>query len=444
MKTALFLVVPHLSHYFPTFGLARLLKRKGYTIVYSGTHPYRSVIEQEGFLFETMDYLEESVIRKPIVAFGLWLKVRTDSIFTKVRYRQFLTNMRRVENLVTDSNPTLILMDDTLGHYYACLVGKATIMQVSTRLSSRKRPSTPPLNSFYLPQKNAINSLITNGQWWWHISKRRLNEGLQRLIFKGYSDVDFLRRYEQRRGIDWKEISNQNVAFYDAVDSLPALILAPKSLDFEHTQSATDEHYLYIPDERNEQSYFSADYAQTVEQLTHHRQIKKSRIVYVAFGTLSSGHARQARQLLLNIIEALGGDETLFVIVSTGGLTLSLPVMPANVRCLPFVPQLDMLKHCDLMITHGGFGSIKECIAAGVPLLIYPLNPDVDQPGNSARCVSSGLGMRGRITEKPIDISKKVHQITNTPTYKSNCRRAKQYLLLEASQAENTLMHIGL
>lgn len=444
MKTALFLMVPHLSHYFPTFGLARLLQRQGYTIIYSGSPPYQSVIEQEGFLFRPMDYLEEFVIRKLSVAFGLWIKSRIDPAYTNVRYRWFLTSMRQVEELVIDSKPTLILLDDTLGHYYTCLSGKATIMQVSTRLSSRKHPSVPPLNSFYIPQKSPATSLITNGKWWWHIRRRRLYEGLQRLIFRDCSDVDFLRRHKQRKGIDWRAIRDEKVAFYDAVAGLPTLVLAPKSLDFENTQFSTNEHYLYIADQRSERPYFSAEYIQAIERVISHKQIKKTRIVYVALGTLSTGQGNQARQLLLNIIEALGGDEMLDVVIATGGINLSLSDVPENICCLPVVPQIDMLKHCDVMVTHGGFGSFKECIEAGVPMLVYPLNTSVDQPGNSARIVSLGLGIRGSLNESPAKITKKVHQLLDSPIYKSNCRRAQDGLLIEAQQAEGVLKQIGL
>jgi zeaxanthin glucosyltransferase len=333
----------------------------------------------------------------------------------------------------------LILMDDTLGHYYACLAGKAVIIQVSTRLSPRKHPSAPPLNSFYIPQRHPANSLITNGQWWWHICRRRLNEGVQRLVFRGRSEVDFLRRYEQGRGIDWQEIRNENVAFYDAVAGLSTLVMAPKSLEFEHIQSSADEHYLYIPDQRSEQAYFSEKYVQAIEQLTYRKRVNETRIVYAALGTLSSGQSSQARQLLMNVIEALRGNETLDVVIATGGLTLSLSDLPTNIYCLPVVPQLDMLKHCDLMITHGGFGSIKECVSGGVPMLVYPLNTNVDQPGNSARVVGLQLGLRGKVTETPTTIRYKVHSILNTPIYKKNCQLMKQRLYGDEQQVDAVL-----
>ena len=444
MRTALFLMVPHLSHYYPTFGLAHLLQAQGYSVIYSGTAEYQSAVEQGGFSFKPVNYVEEILLRKPSVAIGLWIKTQLNPSFTAARYRNFLTRIRTIERLVTDTKPDVIFLDDTLGHYYACLAGKAKLVQVSTRLSPRQRPSIPPLNSFYIPKRHPIDSLITNAQWWWHIRRRRLNERLQQIVFNGHSDMDFLRRYERRKSIAWPLVRDQKVAFYDGIAGLSALVLAPKSLEFKDTQAAPDEQYLYIPDQRSEQNYFSVHYAQYIDRITYRKQVNKTKIVYVALGTLSLNYADQAYRLLLNIIKALGGDEALDVLIATGGLDLSILTMPSNIFCLPVVPQLDALKYCDLMITHGGFGSVKECVAAGVPMLVYPLNTNVDQPGNSARIISLSLGMRGKVSESPVTIRRKVYSILDTPTYKKNCRLMQQRFVEDGQQAEAVLKQVGL
>jgi hypothetical protein len=66
--------------------------------------------------------------------------------------------------------------------------------------------------------------------------------------------------------------------------------------------------------------------------------------------------------------------------------------LPENVRVERWIPQLALLRRAALMITHAGFGTVKECIAAGVPMLAAPAA--YDQPGNAARLVRHGLGER--------------------------------------------------
>jgi UDP:flavonoid glycosyltransferase YjiC (YdhE family) len=53
------------------------------------------------------------------------------------------------------------------------------------------------------------------------------------------------------------------------------------------------------------------------------------------------------------------------------------------------------------MITHGGLGSVKECIALGVPMNVYPLKDD--QQGNGARVVHHRLGRAGRVRDATVD-----------------------------------------
>lgn len=50
--------------------------------------------------------------------------------------------------------------------------------------------------------------------------------------------------------------------------------------------------------------------------------------------------------------------------------------VPENVRLYSRVPQIDVLRHVDLFITHGGMNSANEAIHAGVPMLVNPLIND--------------------------------------------------------------------
>ncbi len=61
-------------------------------------------------------------------------------------------------------------------------------------------------------------------------------------------------------------------------------------------------------------------------------------------------------------------------------------------------------------------------------MLVYPLSRKWDQPGNSARVVYHGLGLRGRIeSDSAKTISKKINQlIENYQYYKDNVLRMKQ------------------
>ena len=63
---------------------------------------------------------------------------------------------------------------------------------------------------------------------------------------------------------------------------------------------------------------------------------------------------------------------------------------PPNIRVYQYVPQGDLLPSCDLVVSHGGSGTVIGALAHGVPSLVIPLG--ADQPHNAARCAALGVG----------------------------------------------------
>lgn len=66
--------------------------------------------------------------------------------------------------------------------------------------------------------------------------------------------------------------------------------------------------------------------------------------------------------------------------------------VPANFLIYPFVPQLNILQHAKLFISHGGVNSVMESLWYGVPLLMVPQSSD--QPLVAARAEALNLGRK--------------------------------------------------
>lgn len=64
-------------------------------------------------------------------------------------------------------------------------------------------------------------------------------------------------------------------------------------------------------------------------------------------------------------------------------------VQPPNVHLARYIPQSLLFPRCDLVITHGGSGTVRTAINHGLPLVIVPIA--ADQPENAARCAALGL-----------------------------------------------------
>ena len=56
-----------------------------------------------------------------------------------------------------------------------------------------------------------------------------------------------------------------------------------------------------------------------------------------------------------------------------------------------YVPQSLLLPHCDLVVNHGGSGSVIGALAHGLPLVVLPMG--ADQLPNAQRCEQLGVGV---------------------------------------------------
>lgn len=107
---------------------------------------------------------------------------------------------------------------------------------------------------------------------------------------------------------------------------------------------------------------------------------------------LSMGSVVSADLELMRRLVAMLADAPHRFIVAKGPLHAHYD-LPDNMWGDALIPQLQVLKHVDLMITHGGNNSIVEGLHAGVPgFIVCPVC--VDQLDNAQRIAEQGLGVR--------------------------------------------------
>jgi MGT family glycosyltransferase len=140
------------------------------------------------------------------------------------------------------------------------------------------------------------------------------------------------------------------------------------------------------------------------------------KIVYCSLGTQAHVKRDLARHFFQTVVDFASKRVDLELILSTGRSFSSHELQWAapNVHVVDWVPQLEILKRAHVMLTHGGFGTIKECILSGVPMIVFPLSRDQFA---SAECVlDRGLGLRGDIAALSEEsLSAQVDAILQTP-----------------------------
>jgi len=146
--------------------------------------------------------------------------------------------------------------------------------------------------------------------------------------------------------------------------------------------------------------------------------------VYATMGTAFNG-----RPELFRAFVAALGDQPLNLIVTVGrdGDPARLGPLPANTRVERYIPQSLLLPRCDLVLTHGGSGTVTGALDAGLPLVVVPIS--ADQPENAARCEALGVGraVPARRATAPA-LRDAVRDVLADPAYRRNATRLRDEL----------------
>ncbi|MGW7026982.1 macrolide family glycosyltransferase [Streptomyces xanthophaeus] len=118
-----------------------------------------------------------------------------------------------------------------------------------------------------------------------------------------------------------------------------------------------------------------------------------------------------------NIVMAVGNQIT----------PTDLTDIPDHIDVRPHVPQLQILRHADLFITHAGMGSVMEALSFGVPMVAIPQMSE--QRANADRLTELGLGQilhRDRLTPQTLRDTAH-HVLTHTP-YRDHAHTMRDHI----------------
>jgi MGT family glycosyltransferase len=160
-------------------------------------------------------------------------------------------------------------------------------------------------------------------------------------------------------------------------------------------------------------------------------------LIYVSMG--STGNP-EIFELLLSAFNQMPEIEA---VMAVGDLVEPerLPSLPANVQVYRFLPGGEMAKRAQLVICHGGWGTIYQALAQGVPILGIPNQPFHEGPAID-RLEDLGLGRKlveaGLTTEMLTQTMREM--LANESYYKATRALASQFRLEDGPQRAVTLI----
>lgn len=143
-------------------------------------------------------------------------------------------------------------------------------------------------------------------------------------------------------------------------------------------------------------------------------------IIYISLGSIISN-----KNFYKKCIRVFGNKEV-SVILNTGKLNpKELGSIPDNIYAYSFVPQVEVLQHTSVFLTHCGMNSVNEAICAGVPMVGMPfLN---DQIGNANQIDRLRIGKKiHSLPSRAREIESAVFEVLNEKEYRINVEKLQK------------------
>jgi len=162
------------------------------------------------------------------------------------------------------------------------------------------------------------------------------------------------------------------------------------------------------------------------------RRLPSEAVLYLTMGTVFGRDAALFREVITGLAE----------IGRPAVVTLGPHVTPSeigrtwpNVFVLPFLAQSAILPRCDLVVTHGGAGSMLGALALGVPLLLLPRG--ADHFYNADRVVAAGAGRQVEPAAVSAEtVAREARLLLSNPGYRVAARRIQAEIESMPSPAE--------
>jgi len=365
-----------LAHVSPTFSIAKELTNRGHQICYIGLAPAREPVSKRGFSFIPVG---QSVIGSESTTADTGLALSL--LFQSILRGDFL------DPVVEAMAPQLII---TLSVF--CLIALTLTYRYQIPVVLLRTQCT------LLSRREELRNSIASG------------------LLQVSGKIAELCHLLQKSGISVSSVADlTHLAL-----AIPEIVLLPPGFEPES-------------DYRTGQSVYAgaALEAETITETFPWKAVDLSRkIIYCSLGTRPDLRRTLSLRFFRLVIEAIAEQPEFQLILSTGRRISPHELGPPvpNVYITDWVPQGEVLKRAALMITHGGLGSIKECICAGVPMIVFPVMRD--QFCGAERVVRLGLGMRGQIANVSTgELLRLIQTVTGCSAFKSRVMTMREHFL---------------
>jgi zeaxanthin glucosyltransferase len=398
MARITFLLEHEEGHLNPTFRLARRLQARGHSVAYLGLADGGNYVRSQGFEFHP-------ILEKLVPAGTL----RTQREFAESGTG---TGDRGAEmRLTQEDGPTSI--------YRRSWVDMVRGDESLDRAMALLRPDLLLLTSFFAPHALVLRyrygmPIVLLTPMLRTYAKTRHADHLSDILMDGVAATEFISLVQKadptvRRMAD----------FAARMMALRELILCPAEFELPERRHDREPEVYYA--EASVDLDRKSNWPFPWEQLDPERKL-----LFVSLGSQSYRADRERVTAFLRATgEAFADRPDWQVLLVTGGLLTAEEIgAPASTLVAGWVTQIELLRRSRVAITHGGLGTVKECIFFGVPMVVFPLSHD--QPENARRILQHGIGNRGDLADFTPESIRALVESADQPSVHANMERMRQ------------------
>ncbi|PEW13688.1 macrolide family glycosyltransferase [Bacillus cereus] len=204
-------------------------------------------------------------------------------------------------------------------------------------------------------------------------------------------------------------------SMYDIMNHPGDITIVYTSKEYQPRSEVFDESYKFVGPSiatRKELGSFPTE------------DLKNEKVIFISMGTVFN----EQPALYEKCFEAFKDVDATVVLVVGKKINISqFENIPKNFKLYNYVPQLEVLQHADVFVTHGGMNSSSEALYYGVPLVVIPVTGD--QPFVAKRLTEVGAGIRLNRNELTSELLREtVKKVMDDVTFKENSRKVGESL----------------
>lgn len=344
---AVIAIFPYMEegHIFPCLSLASTLQEAGHEVIVLTLRDLVPHVEANGFHYEVIfiDIYPEGSIKNSRVPSGEW---------PPVTLRRHIIPLidGTLDEVFARIKPELLVIDGTLALEALIIHYRYSIKQLFFCTVLREE-----INS---PRNNCLDYLIRFPAT---ISNPVIEYILtQHPELKGLADI------------------------VRPIDQVTELILCPKELDLANTNFNKHVHHI------------GPCVREVSKDLGSPLKPSGRKLILLTFGSQSHNYISEYRILIemaLSVMR-LKAFSDFQLIIALGPIISEkdFPEVPSNTVMKAWINQREIIARCEVVITHGGLGCIKECIYNGIPMIVFAMTRD--QPRNALCVENSKVGKK--------------------------------------------------